>query len=146
MGIMKSAVGIGTMLMEGIGDTIRVSLTAPPEKEAVAGVAMLKAAGLKKGGISFVSCPSCGRCNIDLIGTAQEAERRLSGCPMDITVAVMGCAVNGPGEAREADFGIAGGDGEGIIFKKGEIVKKAPMASLVDELVDMIGWDGSGND
>ncbi len=146
MGIMKSAVGIGTLLMEGIGDTVRVSLTAPPEREAVAGAAMLKAAGLKKDGISFVSCPSCGRCNIDLIGTAQEAERRLAGCPMDITVAIMGCAVNGPGEAREADYGIAGGSGEGIIFKKGQVVKKVPMEGLVDELIDIIGWRGPGND
>ncbi len=137
MGTIKSAVGIGTLLAEGIGDTIRVSLTAPPEREAEAGIAILKALGLR-GGVKLVSCPSCGRCQIDLISVAQEVERGLKGCDADITVAVMGCAVNGPGEASAADFGLAGGKGEGIIFKKGKIVKKAPVASLASELLKMI--------
>lgn len=139
MGIMKSAVGIGTLLSEGIGDTIRVSLTAPPEREAIAGVALLKAAGLRTDGVKIISCPSCGRCNIDLIGIAGEVEKRLENSKCNMTVAVMGCAVNGPGEARGADFGLAGGNGEGILFKKGVIVKKAPMDRLVDELLELIG-------
>jgi (E)-4-hydroxy-3-methylbut-2-enyl-diphosphate synthase len=137
-GLVKSAVGIGTLLSEGIGDTIRVSLTAPPEREVTAGIAILKAAGLRKGGVEFISCPSCGRCRIDLIGVASEAERRLRNVRRDITVAVMGCAVNGPGEASRADFGIAGGDGEGVLFRKGQIVKKVPNDRLVDELMMLI--------
>ena len=138
MGLVKSAVGIGTLLSEGIGDTIRVSLTAPPEREAEAGVAILKAAGLRRDGVEFISCPSCGRCRIDLIGVASEAERRLRGVRRNITVAVMGCAVNGPGEASRADFGIAGGDGEGVLFRKGQVVKKVPNGRLVDELMALI--------
>ena len=138
-GLVKSAVGIGTLLSEGIGDTIRVSLTAPPEREVTAGIAILKAAGLRRGGVEFISCPSCGRCRIDLIRVASEAEERLRGVSRDITVAVMGCAVNGPGEASRADFGIAGGDGEGVLFRKGQVVKKVPNDRLVDELMELIG-------
>ena len=138
MGIMKSASGIGALLLDGIGDTIRISLTAPPEREAMAGVALLKATGLRDDGVKIVSCPSCGRCNIDLIGIAQEVEKRLEHCEKKITVAVMGCAVNGPGEASHADFGMAGGDGEGVLFRKGQIVKKAAMADVVDELMKLI--------
>ncbi len=137
-GIIKSAVGIGTLLSEGIGDTIRVSLTAPPEREIKAGIEILRAAGLRRGGVEFISCPSCGRCRIDLIGTAAEVERRLQGYKGDLTVAVMGCAVNGPGEASRADYGIAGGDGEGVLFKKGQIVKKVKTEDLVSELMRMI--------
>lgn len=138
MGIIKSAVGVGTLLAEGIGDTIRISLTAPPEREVKAGVAILRALGLRRGGTELISCPTCGRCRIDLIGIAEEVDRRLLGLQREVTVAVMGCAVNGPGEARRADFGIAGGDGEGVLFQKGKIVKKAPMDKLVDELFLLI--------
>ena len=137
-GLIKSSVGIGTLVSEGIGDTVRVSLTAPPEREIKAGLEILKAVGLRHGGVEFISCPSCGRCKIDLIGTAREVERRLEGFKGDITVAVMGCVVNGPGEASRADYGIAGGDGEGVLFKKGKTVKKVPMENLVDELMTMI--------
>ncbi len=138
MGVVKSAVGIGTLLAEGIGDTLRVSLTAPPEREVKAGLAILRALGLRRAGPELISCPTCGRCRIDLIGIAGEVEKRLEGIGRDMTVAVMGCAVNGPGEARRADFGIAGGDGEGVLFRKGEIVGKAPMDRLVDELFKLI--------
>ncbi len=137
-GLIKSSVGIGTLLSEGIGDTVRVSLTAPPEREVKAGIEILKAVGLRHGGVEFISCPSCGRCKIDLIGTAREVERRLEGFKGDITVAVMGCVVNGPGEASRADYGIAGGDGEGVLFKKGKTVKKVKTEHLVDELMMMI--------
>lgn len=138
IGIMKSAVGIGTLLMEGIGDTIRVSLTAPPEREVKAGIELLKSAGLREDGVTLISCPSCGRCNIDLIKIASEVEERLAACKRKITVAVMGCAVNGPGEASAADYGLAGGKGEGILFMKGQIVRKVPMDSLADELIKLI--------
>lgn len=138
MGIIKSAVGIGTLLSEKIGDTIRVSLTAPPEKEARAGIAILKAAGLRCGGVELISCPSCGRCRIDLIKIAGQVEKRLEGIDKDITVAVMGCVVNGPGEASHADFGIAGGDGEGILFSHGKILRKVPMDELVEQLMELI--------
>ena len=137
-GTLRSAVGIGALLCQGIGDTIRVSLTADPVEEVRAGVAILKEAGLRKGGVRFVSCPTCGRTQIDLIPLAQEVERRLSGLDKDITVAVMGCVVNGPGEAREADFGLAGGRGEGVLFRRGEVVKKVPEEKLADELVSLI--------
>ena len=137
-GAIKSAVGIGTLLMEGIGDTIRVSLTADPVEEVRAGVAILKAAGLKKGGVRFVSCPTCGRTEIDLIGLAHEVEDKLRGMDRDITVAVMGCVVNGPGEAREADYGVAGGKGCGLLFKKGEIVRKVPESELCSALMELI--------
>ena len=137
-GTIQSAVGIGTLLCEGIGNTIRVSLTADPVKEVTAGIAILKAAGLRKGGVKFVSCPTCGRTEIDLIGLATEVEKRVSSIQKDITVAVMGCVVNGPGEAREADYGIAGGVDRGLIFKKGEVVGTYPYDRLLDVLMDMI--------
>ena len=137
-GTIQSAVGIGTLLMEGIGDTIRVSLTDDPTEEVRAGIAILKAAGLRRGGVRFVSCPSCGRCDYDLIGTAKAVEARLSGLDRDITVAVMGCAVNGPGEAREADYGCAGGKTCGILFKRGEIVGRVPPEQLAAALCDLI--------
>ncbi len=137
IGIIKSAIGIGTLLRSGIGDTIRVSLTADPVREVEAGIDLLKALGLR-GGVKIVSCPTCGRTKIDLISIASEVEKRLAGCKKDITVAVMGCAVNGPGEAREADVGIAGGDGCGLIFKKGEIVRRVPESGLIDGLMEEI--------
>lgn len=137
-GTIKSSVGIGTLLAEGIGDTIRVSLTGDPVEEIKVGNEILKALGIKKGGIEFVSCPTCGRTQIDLIGIAKEIEDKLASCKKDIKVAIMGCVVNGPGEAREADIGIAGGKGEGIIFKKGEILKKVKEEDLVQELMKEI--------
>ena len=137
-GTIQSAVGIGTLLCEGIGNTIRVSLTANPVKEVTAGIAILKAAGLRKGGVKFVSCPTCGRTEIDLISLATEVEKRVAGVDRDITVAVMGCVVNGPGEAREADYGIAGGVDRGLIFKKGEVIGTYPYDRLLDVLMDMI--------
>lgn len=138
-GIIKSAVGIGALLSEGIGDTIRVSLTADPVNEIYAAKEILKILGLKKGGVRIVSCPTCGRTQIDLIKIANEVEKRLSGLDKDIKVAVMGCAVNGPGEARDADVGIAGGKGEGLIFRHGEILRKVPETRLIDELMEEIG-------
>lgn len=143
-GTVSSAVGIGTLLMEGIGDTIRVSLTADPVEEVKAGVAILKAAGLRKAGVRFVSCPTCGRTEIDLIALAHEVEDRLAGVNADITVAVMGCVVNGPGEAREADYGIAGGRGCGLLFKKGEIIRKVPESELCGALMELIESEVSG--
>lgn len=137
-GIIRSAVGIGTLLSEGIGDTIRVSLTADPVEEVRAGIAILKAAGLRREGVRFVSCPTCGRTQIDLIALAQEVEQRLQGIEREITVAVMGCVVNGPGEAREADYGIAGGKDCGLLFRRGEILGKYPADKLADALVDLI--------
>ena len=139
-GLVNSAVGIGTLLMEGIGDTIRVSLTADPVEEVRAGIAILRACGLRKGGIRFVSCPTCGRTSIDLIGLAKAAEERLGGLSRDITVAVMGCEVNGPGEASHADYGVAGGKGFGSLFMNGHVVKtRIPEAELLDELAELIG-------
>ncbi|WP_195985274.1 flavodoxin-dependent (E)-4-hydroxy-3-methylbut-2-enyl-diphosphate synthase [Clostridium sp. D33t1_170424_F3] len=135
MGLIKSAIGIGSLLQRGIGDTIRVSLTADPVKEVAAGFDILKALHVRSEGVQFVSCPTCGRTKIDLIGIAAEVEKRLAGCKKPIKVAVMGCVVNGPGEAREADIGIAGGDGVGLLFKKGEVIRKVPEEQLVDELV-----------
>lgn len=137
IGIMKSALGIGSLLRSGIGDTIRVSLTANPVKEVEAGIDLLKILGLR-GGVKIVSCPTCGRTKIDLITIASEVEKRLANCSKDITVAVMGCAVNGPGEAREADVGIAGGDGCGLIFKKGQIIRRVPEEKLIDCLMEEI--------
>ena len=136
-GIIKSSVGIGTLLAEGIGDTIRVSLTAPPENEIAAGIEILKSLGLREG-YQLISCPTCGRCMIDLIPIAREVEKRLAGLGRNISVAVMGCGVNGPQEAAGADYGIAGGNREGMIFKKGKTVKKVAMDSLVKELFDII--------
>ncbi|NLJ31822.1 MAG: flavodoxin-dependent (E)-4-hydroxy-3-methylbut-2-enyl-diphosphate synthase [Clostridiales bacterium] len=138
MGLIKSAIGIGSLLQRGIGDTIRVSLTADPVKEVRAGFDILKALGMNAGGVQLVSCPTCGRTRIDLIRIAGEVENRLAGCNKNIKVAVMGCVVNGPGEAREADIGIAGGDGVGLIFKRGEIVRKVPENQLVDSLMEEI--------
>ena len=137
-GIIRSAVGIGTLLSEGIGDTIRVSLTADPVEEVRAGIAILKAAGLRREGVRFVSCPTCGRTQIDLIALAQEVEQRLQGLEREITVAVMGCVVNGPGEAHEADYGIAGGKDCGLLFRRGKILGKYPADKLADALVDLI--------
>ncbi len=135
MGLIKSSMGIGSLLLDGIGDTIRVSLTAPPVNEVYAGYDILKAAGVRTGGVNLVSCPTCGRTKIDLIGLASRVEDALRDCKKDITVAVMGCIVNGPGEAREADIGIAGGNGEGLIFRKGEIIKKVKEENLFDEIL-----------
>ena len=140
-GTIQSAVGIGTLLMEGIGNTIRVSLTADPVKEVKAGIHILKAAGLRCGGVKFVSCPTCGRTEIDLISLATEVEKRVENLNKDITVAVMGCVVNGPGEAREADYGIAGGVDRGLIIKKGEIVGTYPYDELLDRFIEMIEND-----
>ena len=141
-GTIQSAVGIGTLLCEGIGNTIRVSLTADPVREVSAGIAIVKAAGLRPGGVKFVSCPTCGRTEIDLIGLATQVEQRVRDIPRDITVAVMGCVVNGPGEAREADYGIAGGKGKGLLFKKGQVLGTYPYAELCDRLVELIKSDG----
>lgn len=138
MGLIKSAIGIGGLLLRGIGDTIRVSLTADPVNEVYAGFDILKAAGLLTSTPTLVSCPTCGRTKIDLISIASEVEEHLRNVKKDIKVAVMGCAVNGPGEAREADIGIAGGDGCGLIFKKGEIIRKVPEENIVAELLSEI--------
>ena len=135
MGIIKSAMGIGGLLCLGIGDTIRVTLTADPVEEVYAGQKILRAAGLRKTGVNLIACPTCGRTRIDLIPIAEEVERRLQNCDKNITVAVMGCAVNGPGEASAADIGIAGGKGEGLLFRKGEILYKVPQERLVDALM-----------
>ena len=135
MGTVKSAMGIGGLLCMGIGDTIRVSLTADPVREVVAAKAILKAAGLRKDGVNIVSCPTCGRTQIDLIGLAGRVEEALRDCKKPLTVAVMGCVVNGPGEAREADVGIAGGDGCGVIFVKGELKEKLPYDQLLPTLL-----------
>ncbi len=135
MGLVKSAMGIGGLLCMGIGDTIRVTLTAEPVEEIYAAKKILKAAGLRKQGVNLIACPTCGRTRIDLIPIAEEVERRLANCEKDITVAVMGCAVNGPGEAAAADIGIAGGKGEGLLFRKGEILYKVSQERLVDALM-----------
>ncbi len=135
MGIIKSSAGLGALLLQGIGDTIRVSLTADPVKEIYAAKDILKALDIRRDGVQFVSCPTCGRTKIDLIAIATEVENRLRDCNKNIKVAVMGCAVNGPGEAKEADIGIAGGNGVGLIFKKGEIIRKVPEDKLIEELI-----------
>ena len=141
-GSIRSAVGLGIILGEGIGDTIRVSLSGDPVEEVVAAKLILKTLGLRKGGIDLVSCPTCGRTNIDLIGLANETEKLVAGYDLDIKVAVMGCVVNGPGEAREADIGIAGGIGEGLLIKKGEIVRKVPENELLPALkYELDNWD-----
>lgn len=137
-GIIKSAVGIGSLLSEGIGDTIRISLTAPPEEEVTAGREVLKSLGLLREGIDLISCPTCARTKIDLIDIVKKAEEKLESMHVNLKVAIMGCAVNGPGEAREADIGIAGGNGKGLIFKKGEIIKKVQEKDLLDELLKEI--------
>jgi len=137
-GTIKSSVGIGSLLTEGIGDTIRVSITGDVEEEVKVGREILKSLGYINEGVKFVSCPTCGRTEIDLIGIANEVEKRLANLNKNIKVAVMGCVVNGPGEAREADIGIAGGKGQGLIFKKGEIIKKVKESELVEELMKEI--------
>ncbi|MFA7403733.1 MAG: flavodoxin-dependent (E)-4-hydroxy-3-methylbut-2-enyl-diphosphate synthase [Pelobacteraceae bacterium] len=137
-GTIKSSVGLGILLADGIGDTMRVSLTGAPKDEVRVAYDILKAVGLRQRGVNFVSCPTCGRCQIDLIRVAEDVERRLQGVEKQITVAVMGCAVNGPGEAREADVGIAGGKGEGLVFRHGEIVRKVPEDKLADALLEEI--------
>ncbi len=138
MGMIKSAVGIGALLLGGIGDTLRVSLTADPVHEVIAAKQILKAAGLRPGGVNIISCPTCGRTNIDLIGLVNQVDEALQNCEKDITVAVMGCVVNGPGEAREADVGIAGGDGCGVLFVKGELKEKLPYDQLLPALLAYI--------
>jgi (E)-4-hydroxy-3-methylbut-2-enyl-diphosphate synthase len=137
-GTIKSSVGLGILLADGIGDTMRVSLTGEPKDEVRVAYDILKAVGLRQRGVNFVSCPTCGRCQIDLIRVAEDVEKRLQGVDKQITVAVMGCAVNGPGEAREADVGIAGGKGEGLVFRHGEIVRKVPEDMLADALMEEI--------
>jgi (E)-4-hydroxy-3-methylbut-2-enyl-diphosphate synthase len=134
-GTIKSSVGLGILLADGIGDTLRVSLTGDPVDEVRVGFEILKSLNLRQHGVNFVSCPTCGRCQINLIDVANEVEQRLKGVDAPFTVAVMGCIVNGPGEAREADFGIAGGKGEGLLFRHGEIVRKVPEAEMADALV-----------
>ncbi len=138
MGVLKSAVGIGGLLAMGIGDTVRVSLSADPIEEVYAARDILKVSGVRKEGPELIACPTCGRTRIDLIGLANQVEERLKGVDKPITVAVMGCVVNGPGEASAADVGIAGGDGVGLLFRRGEIVKKVPQDQLVDELFQLI--------
>ena len=137
-GLIKSAMGIGALLLDGIGDTIRVSLTDDPVEEVYAAKDILKAAGLRKEGVNIISCPTCGRTRIDLIGLVNQVDAALKDCKKPITVAVMGCVVNGPGEAREADIGIAGGDGWGMIFEKGEQVEKLPYEQLLPALLRRI--------
>ncbi len=137
-GLIKSAMGIGALLLDGIGDTIRVSLTDDPVEEVYAAKDILKAAGLRKEGVNIISCPTCGRTRIDLIGLVNRVDEALKDCPKPITVAVMGCVVNGPGEAREADIGIAGGDGWGMLFEKGEPVEKLPYEELLPALLRRI--------
>ena len=138
MGVIKSAMGIGGLLCQGIGDTIRVSLTAAPVREVYAARDILKAAGLRHDGVNIVACPTCGRTRIDLIGLANRVEEALKNCKKPITVAVMGCIVNGPGEAREADIGIAGGDGVGMLFAKGQMLQKLPYDELLPALLSYI--------
>lgn len=138
MGVIKSAAGIGGLLLRGIGGTIRISLTDDPVKEVEAGIKLLRAIDMRKGGVRLVSCPTCGRTEIDLIGIAKEAEKKLSKIDKDITVAIMGCVVNGPGEASAADIGIAGGKGCGVLFKKGEIICKLPEEKLLSALMEEI--------
>jgi (E)-4-hydroxy-3-methylbut-2-enyl-diphosphate synthase len=135
---MKSAMGIGALLLDGIGDTLRVSLTDDPVEEVYAAKDILKAAGLRKEGVNIISCPTCGRTGIDLIGLVEQVAEALKHCEKPITVAVMGCVVNGPGEAREADIGIAGGEGWGMLFEKGEPKEKLPYDQLLPALLERI--------
>ncbi|MGM9662389.1 MAG: flavodoxin-dependent (E)-4-hydroxy-3-methylbut-2-enyl-diphosphate synthase, partial [Oscillospiraceae bacterium] len=134
MGVIKSAMGIGGLLCLGIGDTLRVSLTADPVEEVYAAKKILRAAGLRRG-VNLISCPTCGRTEYDMIPLAEELERRLATCEKDITVAVMGCVVNGPGEAAAADVGVAGGRGEGLLFRKGKVLRRLPEEQLLDALL-----------
>ena len=140
-GNIKSSIGLGIILNEGIGNTIRVSLTGDPAEEIRSAKLILKTLGLRKGGIEVVSCPTCGRTKIDLIGLANEVEKMVQDIPLDIKAAVMGCVVNGPGEAREADIGIAGGIGEGLLIKKGEIIKKSKRRKTLETLrQELLNW------
>ncbi len=138
IGIVKNAIGIGSLLADGIGDTIRVSLTADPVYEVEAGYMILNALGLDKNACQIISCPTCGRCKIDIISLAEQVEALLKNCKKGLKVAVMGCAVNGPGEAKEADIGVAGGNGEGLIFQKGQIIKKVKYDDILSELIKQI--------
>ena len=141
-GNIKSSIGLGLILSQGIGDTIRVSLTGDPKEEIKSAKLILRTLGLRKGGIEVVSCPTCGRTQIDLIGLANKVENMVEDIPLDIKVAVMGCVVNGPGEAKEADIGIAGGKGEGLLIRKGEVVKKVPESELLDALrEELLHWN-----
>ena len=142
-GNIKSSVGMGIILYEGIGDTIRVSLTGDPAEEVRTAKLLLRTLGLRKGGIEVVSCPTCGRTKIDLIGLANQVEKMVADIPLDgVKVAVMGCAVNGPGEAKEADIGIAGGVGEGLLIKKGQIIRKVPESELLNVLrEELLNWE-----
>ena len=141
-GNIKSAIGLGIILYQGIGDTIRVSLTGAPLEEVKSARRILKTLGLRKGGVEVVSCPTCGRTKIDLIGLANQVETMVQDIPLDIKVAVMGCVVNGPGEAKEADLGIAGGDGVGLLIKHGEVVKKVPESELLNTLrEELLSWN-----
>jgi len=137
-GTIKSAIGVGSLLADGIGDTIRISLTGDPTEEIPVAKEILRSLDILNDKIKIVSCPTCGRCNINLIDLASEVEEKISSIDKDITVAIMGCAVNGPGEAREADIGIAGGDKVGLLFKKGEIIRKIPQETIVDTLLEEI--------
>ena len=140
-GNIKSSIGLGILLHEGIGDTIRVSLTGDPVEEVKSAKLILRTLGLRKGGIEVVSCPTCGRTNIDLIGLANAVEQMVADIPLDLKVAVMGCVVNGPGEAKEADIGIAGGKGEGLLIKKGEVIRKVPEDQLLNTLrEELLNW------
>ena len=140
-GNIKSSIGLGILLHEGIGDTIRVSLTGDPVEEVKSAKLILRTLGLRKGGIEVVSCPTCGRTNIDLIGLANAVEQMVADIPLDLKVAVMGCVVNGPGEAKEADIGIAGGKGEGLLIKKGEVIRKVPEDQLLNTLrEELLTW------
>ena len=140
-GNIKSGIGLGIILHEGIGDTIRVSLTTDPVEEVRSAKLILRTLGLRKGGIEVVSCPTCGRTRIDMISLASQVEQMVADIPLDLKVAVMGCAVNGPGEAKEADIGIAGGDGEGLLIKKGQIIRKVPEAELLSTLrEELLHW------
>ena len=138
MGLLKSAIGIGGLLCEGIGDTMRVSLTADPVEEIYAAKRILHSCGVRKSGVNIISCPTCGRTSYDMIPLVEELERRLDGCEKKLTVAVMGCVVNGPGEARHADIGVAGGKGEGLLFRHGEVLYKVPEEKLLDALLEEI--------
>ncbi|KKL87833.1 hypothetical protein LCGC14_1930780, partial [marine sediment metagenome] len=138
-GIIKSSVGLGILFAEGIGDTVRISLTAAPAKEVRTAWEILKSLGLRTHGVNLISCPTCGRTCVDMRVLVREAERRLKHITEPVTVAVMGCAVNGPGEAREADFGIASGRGEGLVFRKGKVVAKVPEGELIERLMQEIG-------
>ena len=145
-GIVKSALGIGMLLAEGIGDTLRVSLTRDPVEEVRVGYEILKGLGIRRHGPEIISCPTCGRCKIDLFDIAEQVERALLSNPHPIKVAIMGCVVNGPGEAREADVGVAGGDGEGILFKKGEVIRKFPRERIVEVLLEAVREFGDSLD